>query len=344
MPRRIHVGVRAKPETGPRLQEFSVGLPAPEVLPSHASSSSKAVPSGRGLVRLEVGVGGSRSEFHFDNFFDESCSQAHVFDTSARPLIDEVLQGYNGTLFAYGQTGAGKTYTVSGPLGSSVTATATSGDSRGVCDRTILYMFQASAGISSLDESIAIRMSVIEIYNDMVHDLLRPLGTTSKPDYGIVPIAPHKLTIIDSPQGVVVPDLCIVPLASPEEGLVKVSEALGNRSIAEHQLNRQSSRSHCIFTFYVTRTRSAASEGRSASVEALQSKLHLVDLAGSERIEKSGSTGGLAKEATYINRSLTFLEQVVIALTQSGREHIPYRQSKLTYLLKVCMLVYIFGC
>jgi kinesin family protein 6/9 len=181
------------------------------------------------------------------------------------------------------------------------------------------------------------------IYNDLVHDLLRPLGTSSKPDYGIVPLAPQKLTIIDSPQGVVVPDLCIVSLASADEGLVKVSEALGNRSIAEHQLNRQSSRSHCIFTFYVTRTRPAASSSSGPVVEtrsggggeALQSKLHLVDLAGSERIEKSGSTGGLAKEATYINRSLTFLEQVVIALTQPGREHIPYRQSKLTYLLKV---------
>lgn len=70
-------------------------------------------------------------------------------------------------------------------------------------------------------------------------------------------------------------------------------------------------------------------------MDAVQSKLHLVDLAGSERIEKSGSVGGLAKEASHINRSLTFLEQVVIALTQAKREHVPYRQSKLTYLLKV---------
>jgi kinesin family protein 6/9 len=113
------------------------------------------------------------------------------------------------------------------------------------------------------------------------------------------------------------------------------------RSVAEHQLNRQSSRSHAIYTFHITRSKSAPSNSSNAKSgggddysDAVQSKLHLVDLAGSERIEKSGSTGGLAKEAAHINRSLTFLEQVVVALTQSKRDHIPYRQSKLTYLLK----------
>lgn len=110
------------------------------------------------------------------------------------------------------------------------------------------------------------------------------------------------------------------------------------RSVAEHQLNRQSSRSHAIYTFHVTRTKSLgtnAKTGVEEFLDAVQSKLHLVDLAGSERIEKSGSTGGLAKEAAHINKSLTFLEQVVVALTNSKRDHIPYRQSKLTYLLKV---------
>lgn len=108
--------------------------------------------------------------------------------------------------------------------------------------------------------------------------------------------------------------------------------------MAEHQLNRQSSRSHAIYTFHITRTKSSTGKATDDEGDVVFSKLNLVDLAGSERIEKSGSTGGLAKEAAHINRSLTFLEQVVVALTQSKRDHIPYRQSKLTYLLKVKFL------
>lgn len=105
--------------------------------------------------------------------------------------------------------------------------------------------------------------------------------------------------------------------------------------MAEHQLNRQSSRSHAIYTYHITRAKISSGKSSDEADDAVMSKLNLVDLAGSERIEKSGSTGGLAKEAAHINRSLTFLEQVVVALTQSKRDHIPYRQSKLTYLLKV---------
>lgn len=112
--------------------------------------------------------------------------------------------------------------------------------------------------------------------------------------------------------------------------------------MAEHQLNRRSSRSHVIYSFYITRSRND-----SGGNDIVDSKLHLVDLAGSERIEKTGSTGGLIKEATHINKSLSFLEQVVLSLTkkaqnnttlggnQTKKEVIPsYRQSKLTYILK----------
>ena len=118
-----------------------------------------------------------------------------------------------------------------------------------------------------------------------------------------------------------------------------------NRSVAEHQLNRRSSRSHAIYSFYITRSRNDSTG--TAGNDVADSKLHLVDLAGSERIEKTGSTGGLIKEATHINKSLSFLEQVVLSLTKkaqanattsttSKKDIIPaYRQSKLTYILKV---------
>jgi hypothetical protein len=148
-----------------------------------------------------------------------------------------------------------------------------------------------------------------------------------------------------------------MPVDTVDDALTLLMEAQANRAVAEHQLNHASSRSHIIYSYYITRTstsQSAAtiakqtknkipapnpngSEDNPSVVEdpiVHQSKLHIVDLAGSERMNKTGSVGTVQKEANYINRSLSFLEQVVIALSQSNRDHIPYRQSKLTYLLK----------
>ncbi len=125
-----------------------------------------------------------------------------------------------------------------------------------------------------------------------------------------------------------------------EEAFNLLFEGEANRTISEHQLNKESTRSHCIFTIYLEmKSRIESSE------KVITSKLNFVDLAGSERVKKTGSTGIILKEANYINKSLTFLEQVVVALTDKkksssssnlikSKEHIPYRQSKLTHLLK----------
>lgn len=118
-----------------------------------------------------------------------------------------------------------------------------------------------------------------------------------------------------------------------EEAFNLLFEGETNRTISEHQLNKESTRSHCIFTIYLEmKSRIESSE------KVITSKLNFVDLAGSERVKKTGSTGLILKEANYINKSLTFLEQVVVALTDKkksrGKDHIPYRQSKLTHLLK----------
>jgi kinesin family protein 6/9 len=193
---------------------------------------------------------------------------------------------------------------------------------------------------------------VIEIYNDQVIDLLRE---------GKVTDSDPKLVVMDTPEGVIIPALHLFPISSEDEAYTKISEANLNRAVAEHQLNRRSSRSHAIYSFYVTQSPSSAlsSSSKSAAtggggggggdgVDVIQSKLHLVDLAGSERIEKTGSTGGLVKEATHINKSLSFLEQVVLSLGKqgaaaaaggggggvSGSMVASYRQSKLTYILK----------
>ena len=249
---------------------------------------------------------------------------------------------------------------------------------RGLCMRTAGCLFDRSRRINATEfNSVSIRLSVLEIYNENITDLLRNTSSiTPTPSTTTTATATttannsnnssmksttqptQKLSIVDTPNGIIIPGLYLLPLSSEEDAYNLLFEAYSNRVVAEHQLNRRSSRSHVIYTFYVTRTRlpsstsnttsastSATTSSRHDSIssaqveidpEVVNSKLHLIDLAGSERVDKTGSTGTVQKEASHINRSLTFLEQVVIALTQSKRDHIPYRQSKLTYLLKDC--------
>ena len=133
----------------------------------------------------------------------------------------------------------------------------------------------------------------------------------------------------DSRGGVAIKNLCMVVCSSEEDALNQLFEGDLNRTVSEHQLNKASSRSHCVFTIHIeSRSRVESAD------KVVFSKLHLVDLAGSERTKKTGSSGITLKEATFINKSLSFLEQVVIALSDKGRDHVPYRQSKLTNILR----------
>ncbi|NXU45726.1 KIF9 protein, partial [Drymodes brunneopygia] len=165
---------------------------------------------------------------------------------------------------------------------------------------------------------VTVRISYLEIYNEALFDLLAPaLGRGCKDT---------QLAVRDGPQGVYVQGLSVHPL-SLEFSLHWQGET--NRVIAEHSLNKNSSRSHCIFTMYIEcRSRDYTNH------KCLKSKITLIDLAGSERLSKTGSEGQVRVEASYINKSLSFLEQLVIALADPKREHIPFRQSKLTHVLK----------
>ncbi|NWU41807.1 KIF9 protein, partial [Hylia prasina] len=241
-----------------------------------------------------------------------NASQEMVYETVAKDLVSKALQGYNGTIMCYGQTGAGKTYTMTGA--------ASEYKNRGIIPRAIQQVFKSAAEF--LNILVTVRISYLEIYNEALFDLLAPaLGRGCKDT---------QLAVMDGPQGVYVKGLSIHPVSHEEEALHLLFEAgETNRVIAEHSLNKNSSRSHCIFTMYIEcRSRDYTNH------KCLKSKITLIDLAGSERLSKTGSEGQVRVEASYINKSLSFLEQLVIALADPKREHIPFRQSKLTHVLK----------
>ncbi|NWH63148.1 KIF9 protein, partial [Geococcyx californianus] len=268
-------------------------------------------------------VNNQRTEWSFrlDDVLHNT-SQEVTYETVAKKLVSEALLGYNGTIMCYGQTGAGKTYTMTGDT--------TEYERRGIIPRTIQEVFKAAA--HSVDPFVTVRISYLEIYNETLADLLATMAST---DMGDV-----SLAIVDCPQGVYVKGLSIHSVRDEEEALNLLFEArktnirlplLGetNRVIAEHTLNKNSSRSHCIFTIYIESRFRTFSD-----VKCIRSKINLIDLAGSERLSKTGSEGQVLKEATYINKSLTFLEQIIIALADPKRDHVPFRQSKLTHVLK----------
>ncbi|XP_074842450.1 kinesin-like protein KIF9 [Carettochelys insculpta] len=240
-----------------------------------------------------------------------NASQDSVYDAVARGLVSQALDGYNGTIMCYGQTGAGKTYTMTGATENY--------KHRGIIPRAIQQVFRAAE--EHIDQSITVRISYLEIYNETLFDLLYTMPHSMSGD--------TQMAVVEYPQGVFVKGLSVHPANHEEDALNLLFEGETNRIIGEHTLNKNSSRSHCIFTIYIESHSRILSDAK-----YIASKINLVDLAGSERLGKTGSEGQVLKEATYINKSLSFLEQAILALTDRKRDHIPFRQSKLTHALK----------
>ena len=232
---------------------------------------------------------------------------------AAEETVTSVLNGYNGTIMAYGQTGAGKTFTITGGTANY--------QERGLSPRCLAHIFREIG--SRPEHAFVVRVSYLEVYNEKMYDLLATAeGAPEGAGTGTLSISEENGTVH-------VKGLTQMICATEEEALSYLFEGETNRAIAAHQLNRNSTRSHCVFTVYVE------SRSRVESTEKVtRGKLNLVDLAGSERIKKTGSDGVILQEAMYINKSLTFLEQVVLALADRSRDHIPYRQSILTNVLK----------
>ena len=243
--------------------------------------------------------------FKYDKVFKSEAAQNLIYENVGKRIVGDVMEGYNGTIFAYGQSGSGKTYTMYGP-------DIFDDIYKGIIPRIVEDIFNY---VEQADDNIdfQFKLSILEIYKEVMYDLLSQQVT--------------DLKIQENPEfGIVIDGLSEVYLSSINEFFEYVDLSQINRKTAETKLNHNSSRSHCILILEVT---------QSFKKEKLIKKgtLNLVDLAGSEKVSKTGAVGLTLEEAKKINLSLSTLGNVIHALTHKS-EHIPYRDSKLTRLLK----------
>lgn len=265
--------------------------------------------------------------FSFDRIFwsinpldSNYACQATVFREIGEPVIEWIISGYNCCVLAYGQTGTGKTYTMSGNMKGDP-------DEYGLVPRICFGLFE-ELGNRLLDgEDIMVTFSHMEIYNENVKDLLTP------PNSGYLRVREHPQN------GVFVANLTTIKVQTFEDIMSLIALSDKNRTIAETNLNTYSSRSHGIVTITVSQRKRNNAKRNGLPTSALQhkvGKVHLVDLAGSERVAFSGAKGSRLKEANHINLSLSVLGDVIKCLADSkGRNgHVPYRNSNLTLVLK----------
>ncbi|KAG2448578.1 hypothetical protein HYH02_006469 [Chlamydomonas schloesseri] len=255
-------------------------------------------------------------EFRFNGILQADAKQDEVFERVARPVVMGAMEGYNGTIFAYGQTGSGKTFTITGGPERYV--------DRGIIPRSITAIFGEIS--KRHDYQYSVHISYLEIYNNEGYDLLDA-------DREIKALEDlQQVHVGEADDGTVsYRNLSMYRANNEEEALNLLFLGDTNRTISETPMNQASSRSHCIFTIHV--------EARKSGEDVVRrSKLNLVDLAGSERVSKTGVDGTTLREAKYINLSLHYLEQVIIALQEKAmgmnRPHIPYRNSMMTMALK----------
>ncbi|KAL2098945.1 hypothetical protein ACEWY4_005425 [Coilia grayii] len=256
--------------------------------------------------------------FTYDHVADMDTSQEAVFSSVAKNIVESCINGYNGTIFAYGQTGSGKTFTMLGPSD----CDSFSDDLRGVIPRSFEYLFfliSREVEKSGNSKSFLCKCSFIEIYNEQIYDLLDS--------------ASASLFLRENiKKGVFVEGAVEKFVTSAAEAYQVLSTGWRNRRVASTSMNRESSRSHAVFTMTLE-----SKETDRELVNIRTSQLNLVDLAGSERQKDTHTEGSRLKEASSINRSLMCLGQVIMALVDvsNGKtRHICYRDSKLTFLLK----------
>ncbi|KAJ6151719.1 hypothetical protein N7470_006847 [Penicillium chermesinum] len=279
--------------------------------------NSGVVLSTEGVIgkQLDLSLGPnalSNKTYAFDRVFSPAADQTTVFNESVLPVVNEMLAGYNCTIFAYGQTGTGKTYTMSGDMTDTLGILS---DDAGIIPRTLYSLFNKLE-----DTESTVKCSFIELYNEELRDLLAYDDST-------------KLKIFENERkghpATVVQGMEETYIDSASNGIRLLQTGSHKRQVAATKCNDLSSRSHTIFTITVLTKRTTDSGEEYIS----SGKLNLVDLAGSENIGRSGAENKRAAEAGLINKSLLTLGRVINALVDKS-SHIPYRESKLTRLLQ----------
>ncbi|KAM9831043.1 kinesin family member 5Aa isoform 3-T3 [Syngnathus typhle] len=247
---------------------------------------------------------GGRS-YVFDRVFPTNTTQEQVYNTCAKQIVKDVLGGYNGTIFAYGQTASGKTHTMEGKLHDP--------HQMGIIPRIAEDIFNH---IFAMDENLEfhIKVSYFEIYMDKIRDLLDVTKT--------------NLSVHEDKNRVPYVKGCTERfVSSPDEVMDVIDEGKSNRHVAVTNMNEHSSRSHSIFLINIK-------QEHVETEQKLCGKLYLVDLAGSEKVSKTGAAGAVLDEAKNINKSLSALGNVISALAEGTKSHVPYRDSKMTRILQ----------
>uniref|UniRef100_A0A8D3CZI0 Kinesin-like protein n=1 Tax=Scophthalmus maximus TaxID=52904 RepID=A0A8D3CZI0_SCOMX len=241
----------------------------------------------------------------FDQVFPTNTSQEQVYNACAKQIVRDVLGGYNGTIFAYGQTSSGKTHTMEGNLHDP--------QGMGIIPRIAEDIFEH---IFAMDENLEfhIKVSYFEIYMDKIRDLLDGMFKCCS-----------KMNVVH---------VCSFTkgcterfVTSPEEVMDVIDQGKANRHVAVTNMNEHSSRSHSIFLINIK-------QEHVETEQKLIGKLYLVDLAGSEKVSKTGAEGAVLDEAKNINKSLSALGNVISALAEGTKSHVPYRDSKMTRILQ----------
>jgi hypothetical protein len=358
------VVIRVRPplerEVGGKHYRHSVAVDAANATCT-LSENLEAWRGGGGTVDSE-GVVFNTHQHTFDHVYDQDASQKEVYERSAKDAVLSTLRGYNAAILAYGQTGTGKTYTMEGdplarrraaaaaaradgdekarrsaPLApaaggpsSSVGQEDATGSERGIIPRAIEDIFQYIADDTSPKSKYLVRASYVQIYNEVISDLL-------KPDRVNLQIREDKK------RGVYVEGLSEWVVRTPDEIYGLMDRGAAQRATGSTRMNELSSRSHAVFIVIVENARMEEDESARGGAEPSETrqsfrvgKLNLVDLAGSERVRLTGATGVRLEESKKINQSLSALGNVIKALTETKgtRSHVPYRDSKLTRVLE----------